>query len=146
MELGWVEDEALDRGGGGGAVTRSGARIIEQGVGWGLDASRTFGNSIPLHTHDGALQVWLELGAVGALLMATAWLFLLKAIYDLVEVDRRLAAVAAASACAYLMIGAVSFGVWQEWWLALGALAFAVIVALKRARPDAQNLWLEPTL
>jgi hypothetical protein len=123
------------------------ARIMEQPLlGWGLDASRTFGNSIPLHTHDGALQVWLELGAVGALLMATAWLFLLKAIYDLVEVDRRLAAVAAASACAYLMIGAVSFGVWQEWWLALGALAFAVIVALKRARPDAQNLWLEPTL
>lgn len=123
------------------------ARIMEHPLlGWGLDASRTFGNSIPLHTHDGALQVWLELGAVGALLMATAWLFLLKAIYDLVEVDRRLAAVAAASACAYLMIGAVSFGVWQEWWLALGALAFAVIVALKRVRPGAQNLWLETTL
>ncbi len=122
------------------------ARIMEQPLlGWGLDASRTFGNAIPLHTHDGALQVWLELGAVGALMMATAWLFLLKIIYDLVEVDRRLAAVAAASACAYLMIGAVSFGVWQEWWLALGALAFAVIVALKRVRPAAQNLWLEPT-
>jgi hypothetical protein len=44
------------------------------------------------------------------------------------------------------MIGAVSFGVWQEWWLALGALAFAVIVALKRVRPAAQNLWLEPSL
>lgn len=113
-------------------------------LGWGLDASRTFGNAIPLHTHDGALQVWLELGAVGALLMATAWLFLLKAVYDLVEVDRRLAAVAAASASAYLMIGAVSFGVWQEWWLALGALAATVIVALKRVRPAAQNLWLEP--
>ena len=123
------------------------ARIMEQPLlGWGLDASRTFGNAIPLHTHDGALQVWLELGAVGALLMATAWLFLLKAIYDLVEVDRRLAAVAAASASAYLMIGAVSFGVWQEWWLALGALAFAVIVVLKRVRPAAQNLWLEPSL
>jgi len=123
------------------------ARIMEHPLlGWGLDASRTFGNSIPLHTHNGALQVWLEMGAVGALLMATAWLFLLKAIYDLVEVDRRLAAVAAASACAYLMIGAVSFGVWQEWWLALGALVFAVIVALKRARPADQNLWLEPTL
>jgi O-antigen ligase len=123
------------------------ARIMEHPLlGWGLDASRTFGNSIPLHTHDGALQVWLELGAVGALLMATAWLFLLKAIYDLIEVDRPLAAVAAASACAYLMIGAVSFGVWQEWWLALGALAFAVIVALKRVRPAAQNLWLETTL
>ena len=78
--------------------------------------------------------------------MATAWLFLLKAVYDLVEEDRRLAAVAAASACAYLMIGAVSFGIWQEWWLALGALVVAVIVALRRVRPAAGSAWLEPTL
>ncbi len=123
------------------------ARIMEHPLfGWGLDASRTFGNSIPLHTHNGALQVWLELGAIGSLLMATAWLFLLKAVYDLVEEDRRLAAVAAASACAYLMIGAVSFGIWQEWWLALGALVVAVIVALRRVRPAAGSAWLEPTL
>lgn len=112
------------------------AKILQQPLwGWGLDASRSFGTAIPLHTHDGALQVWLELGVVGAVLMATAWLFLLKLINDLVTVDRRLAGVAAASASAYLIIGAVSFGVWQEWWLALGALTVAIVMAVKRTRP-----------
>lgn len=105
--------------------------------GWGLDASRTFGNAIPLHTHDGALQVWLELGAVGACIIALAWMLIMKLVYDLARTDRRLAAVAAASASAYLMIGAVSFGIWQEWWLALGALAVAVVVALGRVRTQA---------
>jgi O-antigen ligase len=111
------------------------ARIMQQPLwGWGLDASRCFGTSIPLHTHDGALQVWLELGVVGAVLIATAWLFLLKLINDLIGVDRPLAAVAAASVSAYLVIGAVSFGIWQEWWLALGALTFAIILAVRRTR------------
>ncbi|MEO6341223.1 MAG: hypothetical protein ABIO39_14370, partial [Caulobacteraceae bacterium] len=40
--------------------------------------------------------------------------------------DRTLAAVGAATALAYLTIGALSFGIWQEWWLALGALAAGV--------------------
>ena len=115
----------------------SAAQIMQHPFfGWGLDASRSFETAIPLHTHDGALQVWLELGAVGAGLMATAWVVILSMIQPLIQRDRPLGAVAAASAAAYLMIGAVSFGVWQEWWLALGALTFAVIAALARARSD----------
>ena len=39
------------------------------------------------------------------------------------------AAGTAASAAVYVFFGAISFGVWQEWWLALGALV-AVIAAL----------------
>ena len=42
-------------------------------------------------------------------------------------------AIAAAAAAAYLTIGALSFGVWQEWWLATGAIAFCACLALKRA-------------
>ena len=36
---------------------------------------------------------------------------------------------AAASLAAYLLFGGINFGVWQEWWLALGAFV-AVLVAL----------------
>ena len=35
---------------------------------------------------------------------------------------------------AYLVIGALSFGVWQEWWLALGALSAMVCVVLSISR------------
>ena len=42
---------------------------------------------------------------------------------------------AATAACAvvYLLFG-VNFGVWQEWWLALGAVV--AMLAVMNARPD----------
>jgi O-antigen ligase len=98
-------------------------------AGWGLDASRTFTPLIQLHPHNGALQLWLELGVVGAALGALVWLVLFWSL----AAPRRdsVAAGAMASAAVYLLFGLISFGVWQEWWLALGALV-AVVVALSR--------------
>lgn len=90
--------------------------------GWGLDASRMFGPAIPLHTHNAALQVWLELGAVGAALVGVFFAVLAYGIVRLTEQSRGLGAMAAAALTAYIVIGGLSFGVWQEWWLALGAL------------------------
>lgn len=98
--------------------------------GWGLDASRMFKPGISLHPHDAALQYWVELGAVGAILAAAFWVLLLCGLRR----DRPDAAVAtsAATAAAYLTFGAISFGVWQEWWLALGALAAGACTVLLR--------------
>ena len=111
-----------------------GERIAERPFGWGLDGSRVFPHVVPLHPHDLALQVWLELGAPGAVLAAAFWWLVLDACADLGEADRWLGAAAAASATAYLVIGALSFGAWQEWWLALGALTAAVVAWSRRAR------------
>ena len=97
--------------------------------GWGLDASRMFAPGIRLHPHDGALQVWLELGAVGAITAAAFWgVSLLR-----LARPARDAAAAAAAACAavYLLFGALNFGLWQEWWLALGALIVAFAALLR---------------
>lgn len=110
-------------------------RIMERPFfGWGLDASRMFSPNIPLHTHSAALQIWLELGAVGASLAALFWVWIGTRLDALESQDRNLAAAACACASAYLTIGALSFGVWQEWWLALGALAVAACAALRAAR------------
>jgi O-antigen ligase len=102
--------------------------------GWGLDASRAFSPHIQLHPHDGALQVWLELGLPGAVLLALVWAQTFRRLAR----DRRglLAPATAGAAAAYLFFGSVSFGVWQEWWLALGALV-AVIAALAEPRASA---------
>ena len=103
------------------------AEILQNPLrGWGLDASRTWPSNIPLHPHDAALQLWLELGAIGPLLVALFWAWLFTRIAATVDEDRNTAAAAAASATAYLTIGALSFGVWQEWWLAVGAVAIVV--------------------
>jgi len=102
--------------------------------GWGLDASRMFSPHIQLHPHNGALQVWLELGLLGAAAAALAWAFAFR---RLARDDRSLAAAGTAgSAIVYLLFGLVSFGVWQEWWLALAALT-AVIAALADAEESA---------
>lgn len=101
--------------------------------GWGLDASRAFGPGIRLHPHDAALQVWMELGLIGAVAAAIVWAVIFS---GLSRPARSVpAAAAAAVATAYLAFGAVSFGVWQEWWLGLGALSALACILVLRARP-----------
>jgi O-antigen ligase len=99
--------------------------------GWGLDSSRAMGPGIQLHPHNGELQVWLELGAVGAVAAAAFWGLTL---WRLAKPGPSLAmAGAAASAGAYLLFATVNFGVWQEWWVALGALIAVISAASARA-------------
>lgn len=110
-------------------------RIAEHPLrGWGLDASRTFGPNIGLHPHDGAIQVWLELGVLGACLAALIWAIALRRLAR--ETRSLVTAAAAGSAAVYLFFGSVSFGVWQEWWLALAAMV-CVIAALGHAEEQA---------
>jgi O-antigen ligase len=117
------------------------ARILERPLlGWGLDASRSWPHIIPLHPHNAALQFWLELGGVGAVIAAGLLFFLFWLIARATE-GKAYMAVASATLAAYLTIGALSFGVWQEWWLGIGAVAFCACLALKRTLPlwsDAQ--------
>ena len=104
--------------------------------GWGLDASRTFGAAIPLHTHNAQLQLWLELGAIGAALAGVFFCWLAYGVVRLWERSRGEAAMAAGALFSYLVIGSLSFGVWQEWWLGLGAVT---LVACGLARVPAPS-------
>ena len=106
--------------------------------GWGLDASRTFGSAIPLHTHNAQLQLWLELGAIGAALAGVFFCWLAYGVVRLSQRSRTEAAMAAGALVSYLVIGGLSFGVWQEWWLGLGALT---LIACGLARAVAEPQW-----
>jgi O-antigen ligase len=108
--------------------------------GLGLDSSRNFPGFIPLHPHDGAIQMWLELGLAGAVLAAAFWALLFWRIAERAS-ERLWAAAACATATVYLVIGAISFGLWQEWWLCLGALALAACVALGRFVGQDRAAW-----
>lgn len=105
--------------------------------GWGLDASRAWPHVIPLHPHDAALQIWLELGAVGTVLAAAfvAWFF--QRLARLAKIDAQGASASTASAIAFVVIGALSFGVWQEWWIATGAIAAGACLWFART----QHVW-----
>ena len=112
--------------------------------GWGLDASRSFGAAIPLHPHHGAIQVWLELGALGAALAGALIGWIGAALAAKARTNPSLAAAGAGSLTAYLVIGSLSFGVWQEWWLALGGLAAACVVIVARGWPRDENFATGP--
>lgn len=105
--------------------------------GWGLDASRMFGPGIKLHPHNEPLQIWMELGAVGAVLAAALWWVMLS---RLSRPGRDLATAAAAGCAAVYLLFGVNFGVWQEWWLGLGALSVLVALANAQGPPAREAL------
>ena len=86
---------------------------------------------MPLHPHNGALQLWLELGGIGALIGA---MLMLACGY---AASRSASPAAGAGMLASAAVtGMLSFGLWQAWWVAsllLGMIALAVM-----PRPDQQ--------
>jgi O-antigen ligase len=124
------------------------ARILEKPLlGWGLDSSRSIpggevecieeGPSLSLHPHNAALQVWLELGLAGAFALAALVAMAFRAVAGLplgVPV-----ASGAAMLVAALTSAALSYGIWQNWWIATLALCAmfvrAALPAPKQAPP-----------
>jgi O-antigen ligase len=129
-------------------------RIRERPViGWGLDSARVIPGGkdrvplrmknedearmverLPLHTHDFALQWWLELGLPGALLGAAFIALVFSAIAGM-PVDRIDKAVLTGQATVALGIYGLGYGAWQSWWLAtlVLAMAFSRVAAAVRA-------------
>lgn len=79
---------------------------------------------LPLHPHNGALQLRLELGWPGVLLAAAMAALLALACRGAVP----LAMLAAGAVTAML-----SFGAWQEWWVGAELLALAAAAGVRRA-------------
>jgi O-antigen ligase len=125
-----------------------GERIAERPLlGWGLDASRAIPGGteeirpglkrLPLHPHNAALQLWLELGVPGALLSAffIGWLWLRL---GAAPWPRLYAAAAGGSLTAAFVTASGAYGIWQEWWLGtLGLALFAVLAMARAAEPPA---------
>jgi len=78
---------------------------------------------LPLHTHNNALQVWLELGLVGAVIAAA-----LAAAVMLAAGAIGPAALGVAVSAA--VTGQLSFGSWQPWWIAAMVLAAVAVAGL----------------
>ncbi len=124
-------------------------RIAEHPLlGWGMDASRAIpggktdfndllptltypggAESLPLHPHDAALQWQLELGLPGLALglAILTWIVARLGWKTTLSRDHRAGALAFVSGA--LVVGLLSFGIWQAWWLStlwLIASLFAV--------------------
>jgi O-antigen ligase len=119
-----------------------GARIEERPVlGWGLDSSRAIpGGSIeihpgapwlPLHPHNSALQVWLELGMSGAALFA-AFIILMWRVLARATWPPLFQAAVGGSLLMTFVASFGTYGIWQEWWIATMWLALFLILLMGR--------------
>ena len=81
-------------------------------------------SAIPLHTHNGILQVWLELGFIGVLLFYIFMLKLVNTIYAFSKINFYYSAICFISLIQIFSIGQLSYGFWQSWWIAIMAFNF----------------------
>jgi exopolysaccharide production protein ExoQ len=123
----------------------TGRHIAERPLlGWGMETSRALPGgdvhydlvdgggyvtqmvSLSLHPHNAILQVWVELGAGGALISA---LLLAMSARWVTSLPRGDAALATGALITTLTIALLSFGIWQSWWDAELWLLAALLTA-----------------
>jgi O-antigen ligase len=113
----------------------TGERAAEHPVrGWGFESSRaipggeaqldTHEVAMPLHPHNGIMQIWLELGLPGGLLTALllVWIMLVVRRGGVDSVTRSATVALVASV---LTVSSLSYGIWQSWWFSVLWLASA---------------------
>ena len=125
-------------------------RIAEHPIrGWGMNASRVIpegrkivegkawsGYVMPLHPHNAALQVWLELGGAGALLFGVLGVLVFFGVVR-PHLPRAHSAAAAGQALTALALLSSSYGIWQSWWLAtlwISAALMAVTISERQTQ------------
>lgn len=102
-------------------------------VGYGLEAMRVLA-PIHGHTHNGALQLWLDLGMGGAVLAGLLLNLLLRRADALPPF---LAKTAHAAFAGWAVVFCVGYGIWQAWWMALGVTLPLLFALLRRLEPQA---------
>jgi O-antigen ligase len=146
MKTGWAESELL----GGTARYRihiwnfTAERILERPIlGWGFDSSRAMpnfgeqaffgdGRVIPLHPHNAPLQVLLELGALGGLVVFALLLVMTR---PLTRAPPPARVCGQAMFVCTLAIASTAYGIWQNQWLALIAASVIVFLSVAPPRP-----------
>lgn len=114
-------------------------------LGWGYESSRLIGQKqrfesnglsgelLPLHPHSFAMQIWLELGAVGM------GLFLMTMSGLAFRLFQRAGQVGAPLWMGSWAIAMVSYGAWQSWWLCTLWLIAAVVTIAEDAPQRASS-------
>lgn len=129
-----------------------GHKILEEPIlGHGLNASKTLSKNntdnyvdikqyhwslIPMHPHNSTLQILLELGIAGFLLM----LMLLYKWFSILEKhnkdDKFFVLSSYTCFIHYFIISMISYNIWQTWWLSTGFWIFLMIKILSLKRSE----------
>lgn len=85
-------------------------------------------NSV-LHPHNFAVQIWMEFGVLGTILYSLLFILLLKIFLHMNHEVRRFVAPAVIQ---FMLVFAVSYGMWQSWWLGFLVFCIGVLLLLDR--------------
>jgi O-antigen ligase len=92
---------------------------------------------VPNHSHNMAMQLWAETGAIGAGLLALTLVLAGWRLPTPASLGSRAGAVAGLIGAAGT-IGAVSFDLWNEWWwAAISLLGVAALALCRSPQPNA---------
>ncbi len=120
-------------------------------VGWGLDASRSFaadqfelhGFSLGYliqHPHNVGLQIWLETGLIGALLLSISIALFGIRISGMQILSRMQGAAIAGSAIVFLVFFSFTYGAWQEWlWASVAWVSAMCVLTGDHNKPRMQS-------
>ena len=112
-------------------------------TGYGIGTSRLIGQNIihnipntnieikggiPLHPHNNLIQIWLELGLLGALIMSLIWIKIIKFGINVRKSSYIIGTGVCTSIVTTFVICNLTFGVFQAWWMASIGLFFLVIM------------------
>ena len=112
-------------------------------LGYGTGTSRLIGQNIilnvpntnqeikggiPLHPHNNFLEIWLELGLLGIIIINILWMKIIKYGIQLRQDSYIIGTGACSSIVTIFIISNLSFGVFQAWWMSSIALIFLIIL------------------
>ena len=117
-------------------------------IGHGIGASRVIGQNIilniphtnleikggiPLHPHNNFLQIWLELGLLGTLIISLIWIKIIKFGITIRKNSYILGTGVCTSIVTTFVISNLTFGMFQAWWMAsLGLFFLLIVIASKQ--------------
>jgi O-antigen ligase len=81
---------------------------------------------IPLHPHNNFLQIWLELGIVGIIIITLIWIKVIKFGIRIRKNSYILGTGICSSIVTIFVICNLSFGVFQAWWMSIIAFLFLI--------------------
>lgn len=84
-----------------------------------------------LHPHSASLQIWFELGVVGVALGVATLVLFTRAMASAFKDQAPARAAATATLLAGAIIANVSYGAWEEWWVATLFLAGGMVAACR---------------
>ena len=98
------------------------------------------GYTISMHPHNAFLQWWLEMGCIGVILLASVLTITMRRLQHATRNNPRLQqACLRITPFAVTLIACVSYGIWQNWWLATLLVSYAMVVLMNRGLTPCEN-------